>query len=62
MSHVVLINQLQWSCLSTAASRPSEIAPDRGKRLIGGNLRVHGGTAGRLREGRHTAERIIERR
>src|SRR6188472_539384 len=22
-----------WSCLSTAASRPSEFAPDRGKRL-----------------------------
>jgi hypothetical protein len=39
MSHVVLINQLQWSRLSTAVSRPSEIAPDRGKRLIGGNLR-----------------------
>ena len=34
MSHVVLINQLQWSCLSTAASRPPEIAPDRGKRLM----------------------------
>ena len=26
MSHFVLINQLQWSCLSTAAFRPSEIA------------------------------------
>src|SRR6202163_954814 len=25
-----------WSCLSTAASRPSEFAPDRRKWLIGG--------------------------
>ena len=36
MSHFVLINQLQWSCLSTAASRTFEIAPDRGKRLFTG--------------------------
>ena len=31
-----------------AASRPSEFAPDRGKRLIGGNQHVHGGTTSAL--------------
>jgi hypothetical protein len=63
-----------WSCPSTAACRPSEIAPDRRKWLIRetslwwNDFRAERSaasksfTTGRLREGRHTAERIFERR
>src|SRR5450755_1953304 len=37
ISHVVLVNQLQWSCLSTAASRQSESA-DLGECIIANAL------------------------